>query len=131
MSKKDTGRPRLFETVEELEPLIDAYFDKCYADDKPATMSGLAYSLGMDRRSLTNYSHKSEFFPALKKARDRVEASMEDLLLSGKATAGVIFSFKNNFGWSDKVEVDNISSDGSMSPSKIELVPVSANKTND
>ena len=30
--------------------------------------------------------------------------------------------FANRFGWSDKSEVDNKSSDGSMSPTRIELV---------
>jgi hypothetical protein len=103
------GRPRSFSSIEELESRIDDYFEKCESLEKPPTMSGLAYELGIDRKTLINYSRKEEYFHAYKKARDRVEASMEDLLLSGKATAGVIFSFKNNFGWADKQEITETS----------------------
>ena len=33
-----------------------------------------------------------------------VEAFTEEMLITGKNTAGVIFSLKNNFSWKDKVE---------------------------
>jgi hypothetical protein len=100
--KKKLGKPRKFNSPEELEACVDKYFADCEYLEKPPTMSGLAYAMGIDRKTLINYSKKEDYFPTYKKARDRVEASMEDLLLSGKATAGVIFSFKNNFGWADK-----------------------------
>ena len=35
-----------------------------------------------------------------------VEAFTEEMLITGKNTAGVIFSLKNNFGWKDKTEVE-------------------------
>jgi hypothetical protein len=102
---KKIGKPRKFNSPEELEECVNRYFAKCEDLEKPPTMSGLAYELGIDRKTLINYSRKEAYFHTYKRARDRVEASMEDLLLSGKATAGVIFSFKNNFGWADKQEI--------------------------
>ena len=57
-------------------------------------------------------------------ARQKVEHALEKHLYQG-SVVGTIFNLKNNFGWKDKSEVDNTSSDGSMSPpDKIELVGV-------
>lgn len=121
MSEKKTGRPLLFKTPEELQAKIDLYFEtgafmvvgkdengndiKQYAP----TIAGLARYLGMDRRSLTNYANKDEFFPSIKEARQRVEEHLEQCLY-GRSVTGVIFNLKNNHGWKDAVEVDNQSS---------------------
>jgi hypothetical protein len=102
VKNKGPGQPRKFQTVEELEERIQAYWDYCDDNEKPVTMSGLAFFIGCDRRTLTNYANSDLFFPTIKKARDRVEFCNEELLLSGKATAGVIFSLKNNYRWTDK-----------------------------
>lgn len=111
------GRPLAYKTVKELQDAIDLYFEtdayinlgaaeegqeqpKMYAP----TMAGLALSLGIDRKTLTNYAHKDEFFPAIKKARSRVEVALEQRLYGNNVT-GVIFNLKNNFDWSDKQEI--------------------------
>lgn len=116
------GRPPIYKTVEELEPLIDEYFTFCdnriqqvYSkkrDDvievinpEPYTMAGLAYALGMDRQTLLNYSKKDEFIGTIKRARDRVHHDVERRLMDG-AGVGAIFSLKNNFDWRDKTETD-------------------------
>ena len=39
-----------------------------------------------------------------------------------------IFNMKNRFDWSDKREIDHTSSDGSMTPQKIEIVAVKPEK---
>ena len=98
------GRPLKYKSVDELEKAIDQYYTDCQKQMRPYTMAGLAVALGIDRKTLLNYSKKEEYFPAIKKARDMVEAFTEEMLLTGKNTAGVIFSLKNNFGWKDKVE---------------------------
>lgn len=100
------GRPRKYTDKEIFEKKIEEYFNDCDKKGKPYTMSGLAYSLGMDRRSLLNYSKDDKFFPTIKIARDRVETYVEEQLYGNKQTAGVIFSLKNNFGWKDKQEIE-------------------------
>ena len=70
-------------------------------------MSGLAVSLGIDRRTLLNYSNKEEFFPTIKAARDKVEADVEERMNDEQTfTPGLIFNAKNNFGWKDGTEQD-------------------------
>lgn len=61
------GRPKIFKSVEEVEEKINAYFKYCEDKDKPYTMSGLAYYLDVDRRTIVNYTKEEEFFPAIKK----------------------------------------------------------------
>lgn len=117
------GRPLIFKTPEELQEVIDEYFDYCdnktkemhseklgdmiVPDPEPYAMSGLAYRLGVDRKTLTEYSHRDEFFPTIKKARSRIEADVERRM-NGKDTftPGLIFNAKNNFDWHDKTEVE-------------------------
>ena len=118
------GRPKLFTSVEEVKKKIDEYFDYCdnrlihgydnktneqfaYISPEPYTMSGLAYYLGMDRKSLLNYSKDEEFFPTIKNARDRVEMDIERRMNDKNTfTPGLIFNAKNNFDWKDKTESD-------------------------
>ena len=102
------GRPRAFKNVEEVKSKIDAYFNYCEEKEKPYTMSGLAYYLEIDRRTLLNYSKNEEFFPLIKKARDRVQMQLEENALSNKANPTfTIFNLKNNFDWKDKIEQTN------------------------
>ena len=108
------GRPPLYTDPEEVAAIIEGYFndpsvrfensDTGQIISRP-TMSGLAYALNMDRKSLLNYSKKEEFFPTIKRARDRVEMALEANLYNNAIT-GTIFNLKNNFGWVDKTESD-------------------------
>jgi hypothetical protein len=117
------GRPRAFSSPEQLQELIDAYFAKCDArvqtrfdkegnpinsiNPEPYTMSGLALSIGVDRTTLINYSHKDEYFNTIKAAKARVEQDVERRLLETSNQTGAIFSLKNNFdGWRDKQETE-------------------------
>lgn len=112
--KNPVGRPLAYKTAEELVEAIDLYFETdAYiemggAEEKykmfAPTMAGLALSIGIDRKTLTNYAHKDEFFPAIKKARSRVEVALEQRLYGNNVT-GVIFNLKNNFNWCDKQEI--------------------------
>ena len=118
------GRPSIFKSVKEVEDKIEEYFNYCdnrlvngydnktneqfaYINPEPYTMSGLAYYLEIDRKTLYNYSKDDEFFPTIKRARDKVEMDIERRMNDKNAfTPGLIFNAKNNFGWVDKNESD-------------------------
>lgn len=102
MSK--VGRPKIFNDVKEVEEKINAYFNYCEEKEKPYTMSGLAYYLGIDRKTLLNYSKNEEYFHTIKKARDKVQMQLEECLYRLGNNSGVIFNLKNNFDWKDKIE---------------------------
>src|SRR5687768_776712 len=110
------GRPLTFKTVKELQDKIDEYFEWCdsrvkavfdvktnkeyvITNQSPYTMSGLANRLGIDRRTLVDYAHKDEFFPAIRAARERVHEDVETRMMETKNEKGAIFNLKNNFGW--------------------------------
>ena len=104
--KNKGGRPKKYSKAEELQNSIDKYFKDCDKKEKPYTMSGLAYALDMDRKTLLNYSKDEEFFPTIKKAKQKVEQQLEENALIGKGNSTfTIFNLKNNFEWKDNVEV--------------------------
>lgn len=97
-----------YKDKETLKKGIDKYFQECDKKQRPYTMSGLAYSLGIDRVTLINYGKKDLFFTLIKEAKDKVQAQLEENALMGKGNATfTIFNLKNNYGWRDTVEVDN------------------------
>ena len=106
------GAPLLFDTPKKMQLAIDEYFEtdayietgdtKMYAP----TVSGLALSLDMDRKSFVNYSNRDEYFPTIKRARERIAVALEQRLYGNNVT-GIIFNLKNNFDWKDKQEIDN------------------------
>lgn len=123
------GRPPKYETPEEMQRLIDLYFlavkvrqtgntdlmADCSNDDllvindiecTVPTVSGLAYALDMSTEAFRNYEQKDEFLATVKKAKQRIEMSLENRLSTHNVT-GTIFNLKNNFGWKDKQEIDH------------------------
>ena len=122
------GRPRKFQSVEEMSNAIDAYFLACdertvdhvtkdgiiiqVSKPMPYSMSGLAETIGISRRRLLDYNERSdeygsEFRPTITHARDRVERNLEERMYDGVGSPrGHEFGLKNNFDWKDKHEVD-------------------------
>jgi len=117
------GRPLVFKSVEDLKKKIDEYFDWCNnrtmaVYDKtsgqeimiihpaPYTMSGLARRLGVDRRTIVNYSKKDDFFLTIREARERVHEDVETRMLETRNERGAMFSLKNNFDWKERTETD-------------------------
>lgn len=99
------GRPRLFNTVEELEQKIQEFYDYCELKEVPLTFERLAVFIGIDRKTIYNYEQRDEFFPALKKVRERIHADIMEKGMSGaiNPTFG-IFCLKN-YGYTDKQEI--------------------------
>lgn len=105
--RNPVGRPRIYETPEELEAEITAYFASL--DDgenvRPPTMAGLALFLGFaNRHSLFDYKMRSpEFSHVMGKAIARVERHHEERL-SGTTSNGSVFWLKNHGAYKDQVE---------------------------
>lgn len=132
--KNPVGKPLAFKTVQELQDKIDEYFAFCdnriksvfveklgeqvtVSNPAPYTMSGLAYALGVDRKTILNYGNKEDYFHAIKNARARIESDVEARMSDKETfTPGLIFNAKNNFGWKDKSEVDMKNNGGDFKP---------------
>lgn len=96
-----------YKSAKDLQKGIDKYFRECDEKEKPYTMSGLAYSLDIDRTTLINYGERNSYSTLIKKAKAKVQAQLEENALTGKGNATfTIFNLKNNYGWQDKTEVE-------------------------
>lgn len=107
------GRPKLYETPEDLEQAIKAYFTSRTKED-PATITGLAYDLGFNsRQALINYENYSEeFHDTIKRAKLKIEGEYEKRLIN-RGNGGDIFALKN-FDWTDQQTINkrNVDKDG-------------------
>ncbi len=123
------GRPPMYNTAEEIQEKIDAYFEECKGvmiydengapfrdryglpvikDARPPTITGLALALGFtSRQALLNYQAKEEFFDTITRAKAKVEQYAEERLFDKDGANGAKFSLANNFeGWKEKKEID-------------------------
>lgn len=159
--KNKGGRPLAFKSVEELESAINAYFDmqdphledrmvesgmnekgetiflrrKVMTQQKPYTMSGLALALGVNRRTLLDYSKKDQFSPTLEAAKARCESYAESQLF-GPFANGAKFNLINNYrdkhqDWSDKQEVDHTSAGERIQAAPVVVSNIVARKADD
>lgn len=121
------GRPRKIESPERMDELVQEFWDKCVKEDRPITLTGLIWYLGLSsRQSLDEYANYEGFSDSVKRAKLIVERAYEERLHENSPT-GAIFALKN-MGWSDRQDLDLRSPDGSMSaPQRIEIVPGKAN----
>lgn len=121
------GRPPKYKSVDEIEGLIDAYFEKCgkgeilydkdgeiiynqktgdpaRSEPKPPTVTGLALALGFTSRlALLNYEGKKEFVNTITRAKAFCEEYAESRLFDRDGVHGARFSLTNNFkGWRER-----------------------------
>lgn len=115
------GRPVKYKTVEEMQVVIDKYFSDVEKNNEKAietgrgdkylyeSITGMAVALGLTRKGLIDYEHKDpEFRNAIKDAKTKIEACVEQRLFHNNAT-GSIFNLKNNFGWKDQTQQSVVS----------------------
>lgn len=99
------GRPRVYESADEMQKVIEAYFQKMTDEKGLVTVSGLAYELGFEsRQSMYDYKENEEFSYIVKRALLFVEMCYE-MRVNGNNATGPIFVLKN-MGWKDKTEQD-------------------------
>ena len=124
----------MYQSPEEMQSLIDDYFDSCKGhtlmvtdpdtgeevpylnkygnpvvmDAKPPTVTGLALALGfVSRQALLNYQHRPEYEKIVTIAKSRVEEYTESRLFDKDGANGAKFSLINNFaGWKEKQDVN-------------------------
>lgn len=153
-AKHAGGRPLKFETAAALQAAVDAYFNDCdphqtkvsvvmqkadgtpyvslqdgISEQKPYVVAGLAYALGVDRRTLINYKSRDEFFPTIDSAMRKIEAFAETMLYS-RYQQGARFNLTNNYDdWKDQSHID-ATTNGKELPAPI-LGGVSVQKDDD
>lgn len=96
------GRPRKFQSVDELVVRAQRYFDECAATYRPFTLTGVCNSLGTFRDVLDDYAsgkYGDEFVEVIRNIKQIVEQGYEERLHGPNAT-GAIFALKN-YGWKD------------------------------
>lgn len=106
------GRPPFYDTPEQLQEAVDAYFASCADEKEVITVTGLALHLGFSSRQGLGDQEKRgvAFSDIIKKAKLRVENAYEKCLQRDKPT-GAIFALKN-MGWRDMQEREISGKDG-------------------
>lgn len=123
--KGGPGRPPKYTSPDEIEGLIDAYFEECkghiltmdddngkpvpvldkwghpvIVDQHPPTVTGLALALGFEtRQSLLNYQGKKEFRRVITRAKSKIEMYTEERLFDKDGSNGAKFSLEHNWNW--------------------------------
>lgn len=119
LSEFNTGSPR-FKSVEELEGRIKDYFENALKRGQPLTISGMANSIGVNRKTFLEYQDwykhsKDPLDLALGIKINRIISSAlaiceqyaEEKLFDGRMKPqAIIFQMVNNFGWRNKLEVE-------------------------
>lgn len=110
------GRPS--EYNEEVQARADAYAEGGFIEcgDVVPSRAGLALELDLSRNTLTNWEKYPAFLSTLEKIAYLQERISLNGGLKGDLNSTIVKLLLANHGYSDKVQQDNISTDGSMSP---------------
>lgn len=124
---KQVGRPSLFnrEMIERAKEYIQ-FFQQSRSTEEMEndvevipSVAGLALYLGVSRATIYNWGDENEeFLDTLASLQAVQEVSLLNGGLRGRFNAQISKLALANHGYSDKQEIDNKSSDGSMSPTR-------------
>lgn len=103
MNLRKVGRPLKIESPEQMEKILNEYFEK--TDENKITLTGICLALDLDKNNFYEYEKREGYEKIVKRARMIVENSYE-MSLRENGRTGDIFALKN-FGWRDKMEVEN------------------------
>ena len=119
--KKYRGVKPKITSAKDIDKIAEQYFNECIENDKYPTVSGFAFELGLDRKTLLRYENaidsgelvnldnsvKLEISNSIKRHKAYIEGQYEDRLLNdARSPIGTLFTLKNNYGWGDKQEVE-------------------------
>lgn len=102
MELRRIGRPLKIESPEQMQEILEEYFDSVPEDE--ITITGICLALGINKNTFYDYAKKDGFKEITDRARMIVENSYE-ISLRKNGRTGDIFALKN-FGWKDKLEDD-------------------------
>ena len=117
------GRPDKWKSIEELQPLLEAYKDKMdnqegnFADDnyEIPDVESLCVHLQCSRTTLCKFEGKEEFMDAIKDIKDWIGYKKKQLAMKWKIPAAIFcFDFKNNHWYRDKTEIEQTNIDWSI-----------------
>lgn len=101
------GRPRIYDSPEEFDAVVDAYVEGKVAAGEPVTLTGLCIALGFgDKSTLYDYQKREGFSHSVSRARMWVEHEYETRMIQGQIPPGSATFVLKNFGWRDKQEVE-------------------------
>lgn len=93
------GRPRKFESPEDIDSKAASYFKEMDQLERPYTVSGLAEALGTFRIVLSDYekgtydTETEKYSYAIKRAKQKIERYAEEAVYT--KTAGAVFTLVN------------------------------------
>lgn len=103
MELRKVGRPLKIESPEQMEKILNEYFEN--TPETKITLTGICLALNLDKSNFYEYEKREGYQDIVKRARMIVENSYE-MSLREFGRTGDIFALKN-FGWRDKMEVEN------------------------
>lgn len=99
------GRPRYYNSSQELEEVSDQYFKEKNRKNEPYTMSGLALFLGFsDKTMLYEYEKRPEFSHSIKQMRARIEEQINLSTARNECPPAYGIFMLKNFGWRDRID---------------------------
>jgi hypothetical protein len=115
---------------DEMQEKADAYLEKYKTDSVVPSAIGLSLYLDISDSTLYDWKDKHDAFSrTLEKIKKRQASELINKGLTSEFNPTIVKLMLHNHGYSDKVEQDLKSSDGSMKPTVIELVAKSEEST--
>lgn len=105
--ERDGKGHKIYERV----PIINSLGEEARVEEYivPPTVGGLCLFLGIHRSTWAEYCDSQlypEFSDTTRRARGRMRAYLEQQLLVRKDVKGIIFDLQNNYGYSEKRQVE-------------------------
>jgi hypothetical protein len=115
---------------DEMQEKADAYLEKYKTDSVVPSAIGLSLYLDISDSTLYDWKDKHDAFSrTLEKIKKSQASELINKGLTSEFNPTIVKLMLHNHGYSDKVEQDLKSSDGSMKPTVIELVAKSEEST--
>ena len=106
-TKKLAGRPRVYETADDLYKKSLEYFKYCDENDRVYGVVGLCHFLKLDKSTFADYAKHPIFTDTIKQIKIKIEDQKEQMLYKMPNVTGLIFDLKCNYGWIDKQYIES------------------------